>query len=82
MNESMKIIKYINSTNITVEFIKTKAIKNTNYNNFIRGQVQHPICYEESLGYYIECEVGENLYDVLNMNKNKNIDVYKIHKNS
>lgn len=82
MNEPMKIIKYINSTNITVEFIKTKAIKNTNYNNFIRGQVQHPICYEESLGYYIECEVGENLYDVLNMSKNKNIDVYKIPKNS
>ena len=38
--------------------------------------------YENSIGYYLECELGYNLYDILNMKKcnSLNLDPYKIRK--
>ena len=42
------------------------------------------ISYEDTIAYHIECELGYNLYDILNMNKcNKlNLNPYKIRKRS
>ena len=77
----MTIIKYENRTNIDIQFEDGSISYNKCYSAFKKGKIKHPIRYEESFAYHIEVELGLNLDDIWNWEKNK-VSPYEIYKSS
>ena len=82
--EKMTIIRYRDYEDIDIQFEDGVIAYHRSYNNFKNGRMKHPIRYEESFAYHIEVELGLNLDDIWNWEKNnKNeIDPYKITRRS
>ena len=82
--EKMIIIAYRNSNDIDVQFEDGIIVYNRRYGNFIRGRIKHPIRYEESFAYHIEVELGIDLDDIWNWEKNNELGInpYEITKQS
>lgn len=70
-DEKMTIIAYRNSNDIDIQFEDGSIVYNKKYSAFQNGLIKHPIRYEESFAYYIEVELGLNLDDIWNWEKNK-----------
>lgn len=83
-NEKMTIIKYKKYNNIDVQFEDGVIVYNKTYGAFKKGKISHPIRYEESFAYHIEVELGKNLNDIWNWEKNNEngINPYEIKKQS
>ena len=80
-NEKMTIIAYRSCEDIDIQFEDGVIIYNRKYGNFKKGLIKHPIRYEESFAYYIEVELGLNLDDIWNWERNK-VNPYEIYKSS
>ena len=79
--EKIIIIRYGGAKDIDVQFEDGIIVYNRSYSNFIKGKVKHPIRYEESFAYHIEVELGLNLDDIWNWDKNE-VNPYEIYKQS
>lgn len=79
--EKIIIIRYGGAKDIDVQFEDGIIVYNRSYSNFIKGKVKHPIRYEESFAYHIEVELGLNLDDIWNWDKNE-VKPYEIYKQS
>ena len=80
-NEKMIIISYKNNSNIDVQFEDGSISYNKYYSAFKKGEIKHPIRYKETIAYYIEVELGLNLDDIWNWEKNK-VNPYETTKQS
>lgn len=82
--EKIIIIAYRNANDIDIQFEDGAIVYNRGYDKFKMGRIKHPIRYEESFAYHIEIELGLNLDDIWNWEKNnKNgINPYEISKQS
>ena len=82
--EKITIIAYRNCDDIDVQFEDGTIVYNRKYGKFKIGRIKHPIRYEESFAYHIEVELGLNLDDIWNWDKNnKNgINPYEIYRSS
>lgn len=83
--EKMTIIRYGNANDIDVEFNEDEVVvKNRTYAGFKKGTIKHPIRYKESFAYHIEIELGIDLNEIWNWEKNNEngINPYKIYKSS
>ena len=80
--EKMTIINYRNSNSIDIEFEDGSIVYNKKYCHFKDGKIKHPIRYEESFAYHIEVELGLNLDDIWNWDKNNELGInpYEITK--
>ena len=80
--EKMTIIAYRNYENIDIQFEDGTVVYHKTYGNFKNGKIKHPIRYEESFAYYIKVELGLNLDDIWNWEKNNEngINPYEITK--
>ena len=80
--EKMTIIAYRKAIDIDIQFEDGIIIYNKSYANFKNGKIKHPIRYSESFAYYIEVELGINLDDIWNWDKNNEnkINPYEIYK--
>ena len=80
--EKMTIIAYRGADDIDIQFEDGGTIYNNCYGNFRTGNIKHPIRYEESFAYHIEVELGKNLDDIWNWEKNNEngINPYEIYK--
>ena len=80
--EKMTIIAYRNYENIDIQFEDGTVVCHKTYGNFKNGKIKHPIRYEESFAYYIEIELGLNLDNIWNWEKNNEngINPYEITK--
>lgn len=69
---------------IDVQFEDGVIVYNRNYSNFVKGRMSHPIRYEESFAHHIEVELGLNLDDIWNWEKNNELGInpYEIKKQS
>ena len=79
--EKIIIIRYGGAKDIDVQFEDGIIVYNRSYSNFIKGKVKHPIRHEESFAYHIEVELGLNLDDIWNWDKNE-VNPYEIYKQS
>ena len=79
--EKIKIIAYRHAKDIDVEFEDGVVAENMAYSHFLEGKMKHPIRYEESFAYHIEVELGLNLKDIWNFEKNT-LDPNKLPKQS
>nr|DAL23982.1 MAG TPA_asm: hypothetical protein [Caudoviricetes sp.] len=79
-NEKMTIIAYRCYDDIDVQFEDGAVSYNKTYYNFKIGNIKHPFRYEDSFAYHIEVELGLNLNDIWNWEKNNELDInpYKI----
>lgn len=73
--ERMTIIRYSNWNDVDIIFDDGVVITNRSYSGFKKGDIRHPIRYEESIAYYIECVLGINLYDVWNFKVNNELNI-------
>ena len=82
--EKIIIIRYGGAKDIDVQFEDGIIVYNRSYSNFIKGKVKHPIRYEESFAYHIEVELGIDLDDIWNWDKNNELGInpYEITKQS
>ena len=82
--EKITIIRYGGYEDIDVQFEDGIIVYNRSYGNFIKGKIKHPIRYEESFAYHIEVELGLNLDDIWNWDKNNELGInpYEIYKSS
>lgn len=71
----MIIVSYKNFHNIDVQFEDGIIVYNRDYDSFKRGKIKHPIKYEESFAYHIEIELGLNLDNVWNWDKNNELGI-------
>ena len=85
--EKMTIIRYSklegqNKITIDIQFEDGIIVYNKYYDNFKKKSIKHPIRYEESFAYHIEVELGLNLDDIWNWDKNNENDInpYEIYK--
>ena len=80
--EKVTIIRYGGHDDIDVQFEDGTIVYNRRYGNFIRGRIKHPIKYEESFAYHIEVELGIDLDDIWNWEKNNELGInpYEIYK--
>lgn len=83
--ERMTIIRYSKLENqrqstIDVLFDDGVIVYNNYYGNFQNGLIKHPFRYEDSFAYHIEVELGLNLDDIWNWEKNDKLGInpYKI----
>lgn len=78
----MTIIKYDKSNNIDIQFEDGIIVYHKAYHDFKKGLIKHPIQYEESFAYHIEVELGLNLDDIWNWEKNNELGInpYEIYK--
>lgn len=81
-NEKMIIIAYRNAKDIDIQFEDGIIVYNRDYDKFKIGRIKHPIRYEESFSYHIEVELGLNLDDIWNWEKNNELGInpYEITK--
>ena len=82
--EKMIIIAYRGAMDIDVQFEDKSISYNKCYSAFKDGKIKHPIRYEESFAYHIEVELGIDLDDIWNWEKNNELGInpYKIYKQS
>ena len=82
--EKIIIIRYGGAKDIDVQFEDGIIVYNRSYSNFIKGKIKHPIRYEESFDYNIEVELGIDLDDIWNWEKNNELGItpYEITKQS
>lgn len=87
--EKMTIIRYSKlegqrQATVDIQFEDGVIVYNREYANFKNGRIKHPIRYEESFAYHIEVELGLNLDDIWNWEKNNEneINPYELYKNS
>ena len=82
--EKIIIIRYGGAKDIDVQFEDGIIVYNRSYSNFIKGKVKHPIRYEESFAYHIEVELGIDLDNIWNWDKNNELGInpYEITKQS
>lgn len=82
--EKMIIVAYRGYNDIDIKFEDNTISYNKQYDNFKIGNIKHPIRYEESFAYHIEVELGLNIDDVWNWEKNNKLDInpYKLKKQS
>ena len=82
--EKMIIVAYRGYNDIDIKFEDNTISYNKQYDNFKIGNIKHPIRYEESFAYHIEVELGLNLDDIWNWDKNNENDInpYKLKKQS
>ena len=80
--KKMTIIRYRGCEDIDVQFEDKSIVCNRSYDNFKKGTIKHPIRYEETFAYYIEVELGLNLDNIWNWERNNknNINPYEIYK--
>ena len=80
--EKMTIIAYKNNADIDIQFEDGSIVYKRRYKDFKNGSVNHPT--KNSIGYYIEVELGLNLNNIWNWEKNNEngINPYKIAKQS
>ena len=85
--EKMTIIRYSklegqNKITIDIQFEDGIIVYNKYYDNFKKKSIKHPIRYEESFAHHIEVELGLNLDDIWNWDKNNENDInpYEIYK--
>ena len=80
----MTIINYRDSNDIDIQFEDGVMVYHKYYVSFEKGEIKHPIRYEESFAYYIEVELGLNLDDIWNWEKNNRLGInpYEITKQS
>ena len=80
----MTIITYRGCEDIDIQFEDGTIVYNKNYDNFKKGSIKYPIVYNNSVVYYIIEELGLNLDDIWNWEKNnKNgINPYELYKYS
>ena len=78
----MTIIEYKGAKNIDIQFEDGVIVYNKSYDKFKIGRIKHPIRYEDSFAYHIEVELGLNLDDIWNWEKNNEngINPYEITK--
>ena len=69
---------------IDIRFEDGSITYNKLYSNFKKCKIKHPIRYEESFAYHIEVELGLNLDDIWNWDKNNELGInpYEIAKQS
>ena len=82
--EKMTIIAYRNCEDIDIQFDDGVVVYNRKYNKFKIGRIKHPIRYEESFAYHIEVELGLNLDDIWNWEKNDKLGInpYETYRSS
>ena len=82
--EKIIIIAYRNTKDIDIQFEDGVIVYHRTYDNFKIGRMEHPIRYEESFAYHIEVELGLNLDDIWNWDKNNELGInpYETYKNS
>ena len=82
--EKMTIIAYRNCEDIDIQFDDGVIVYNRKYNKFKIGRIKHPIRYEESFAYHIEVELGLNLDDIWNWEKNDKLGInpYETYRSS
>lgn len=82
--EKMTIIRYRISNDIDIQFEDGSIVYNKCYGHFKKGLIKHPIRYEESFAHHIEVELGLNLDDIWNWDKNNELGInpYEITKQS
>ena len=73
-----------NYVTIDIKFEDDVILYNKRYGTFKRGEIKHPIRYEESFAYHIEVELGIDLDDIWNWDKNNELGInpYEITKQS
>lgn len=60
---------------IDVQFDDGVIVYNNCYGNFQKGLIKHPLRYEDSFAYHIEVELGLNLDDIWNWEKNNELGI-------
>ena len=73
--EKMIIIAYRGAMDIDVQFEDKSISYNKCYSAFKDGKIKHPIRYEESFAYHIEVELGIDLDDIWNWEKNNELGI-------
>ena len=73
--KKMIIISCKNSHKIDIQFDDGSIIYNKSYDSFKKGNVFH-VAYEESILYYIEVELGLDINNVWNWDKNNELGIY------
>ncbi len=73
--KKMIIISCKNSHKIDIQFDDGSIIYNKSYDSFKKGNVFH-VTYEESILYYIEVELGLDINNVWNWDKNNELGIY------
>lgn len=71
----MTIIRYNGCDHIDIKFDDDLIVYDKTYNNFKIGNIKHPIQYKETIAYHIEVELGLNLDDVWNWDKNNELGI-------
>ena len=69
--EKITIIAHRKCDDIDVQFEDGVVVYHRTYRSFKLGEIKHPIRYEESIAHHIEIELGLNLDDIWNWDKNK-----------
>ena len=80
--EKMTIIAYRKAIDIDIQFEDGSVAYNKCYGNFKKGLIKHPIRYEESFAYHIKVELGIDLDNIWNWEKNNGLGInpYEIYK--
>lgn len=85
--EKMTIIRYSKlegqrQATVDIQFEDGVIVYNREYANFKNGRIKHPIRYEESFAYHIKVELGIDLDDIWNWEKNNELGInpYEIYK--
>lgn len=60
---------------IDVQFDDGVIVYNNCYGNFQKGLIKHPLRYEDSFAYHVEVELGLNLDDIWNWEKNNELGI-------
>ena len=85
--EKMTIIRYSKlegqrQATVDIQFEDGVIVYNREYANFKNGRIKHPIRYEESFAYHIKVELGIDLDNIWNWEKNNELGInpYEIYK--
>ena len=73
--KKMTIISCKNSHKIDIQFDDGSIIYDKSYDSFKKGSIFH-VTYEESILYYIEVELGLDINNVWNWDKNNELRIY------
>ena len=73
--KKMTIISCKNSHKIDIQFDDGSIIYDKSYDSFKKGKIFH-VAYEESILYHIEVELGLDINNVWNWDKNNELEIY------